>query len=280
MAFSFGCSNDQSLDGAVEVILYHVPNWTTDGRIIAHKETVRYRETFLSEKDPLPGSNEIVIMDADGQNEDTLFSTNEINISRLELSPSGNYVGMLADVDLLLYSIDGDLLKKIEPEPTLSHIKFSPDETKLYGSEYSSTMGFFSIPNLDILTQNEYGGSGIWLNNDQVLYRDKEILLGMFTLSTNERFLYPLNTVPEVYISSENLVLSLGSTERYEYILGESEEQITTFSYSPYNYSDFTNQQLSPDGKEIVMGAKDFLNFYGTGIYILDIENGGIIRLR
>jgi hypothetical protein len=280
MAFSFGCSNDQSLDGAVEVILYHVPNWTTDGRIIAHRETVRYRETFLSEKDPLPGSNEVVIMDADGENEETLFSTGEINISRLELSPSGNYVGMLADVYLLLYSIDGDLLKKIEPEPTLSHIKFSPDESKIYSTRYSASMTFFNISDLTVLAQNDFGGGGIWMDNDQVLYRDKVHEMGIYNFSTQEKTLMPVIIIPDVYLSSGNIVLSFEGSELYTYVLGDSDYSISNFSYSPYSYSDFTNQQLSPDGKEIVMGAVGPASFYGTGIYVLDIENGGGVFLK
>jgi hypothetical protein len=124
------------------------------------------------------------------------------------------------------------------------------------------------------------GGGGIWLKDSQVLYQDIGNKLGIFTYTSSERFLYPLNVVPEVYISSENVVLSLGSSERYEYTLGASEELSTSFSYAPYDYSDFTKQKLSPDGKEIVMGAYHFLSNQGTGIYILDIENGGIVRLR
>ena len=76
------------------------------------------------------------------------------------------------------------------------------------------------------------------------------------------------------------MIFGLNGSERYSSFLGEANYITSEFSYAPYDYSDFTKQKLSPDGKEIVMGAKDFLNFYGTGIYILDIENGGIVRLR
>jgi hypothetical protein len=280
MAFSFGCSNDQSLDGAVEVILYHVPNWTTDGRIIAHRETVRYRETFLSEKDPLPGSNEVVIMDADGENEETLFSTGEINISRLELSPSGNYVGMLADVYLLLYSINGDLLKKIEPEPTLSHIKFSPDESKLYGSEYFASMSFFDVPELNLLTQNEFGGGGAWMNLNTIIYEDTiDRTLSTYNLN-GDKILLNINLSPDVFINSSNTVFGFGGTEIKKFVLEDSDYSTNSFSYSPYDYSDFTKQQLSPDGKEIVMGVQGPASFNGTGIHILTIETNQWRRLR
>ena len=263
-----------------ETKTYHAPNWTPDGRIVAEVQVVKLQRTLISNSEYVGGYTGIVIMDKDGSNEELLFETPTGGVSRIEMSPSGNYVGVISGWVLDLYSSSGQLLQSIVPDPIVDHIKFSPDETKLYGSEFSVSMSFFDVPSLDLLLHNELGGSGIWHSNNTILYRDRDIVLALFNFSTSERFLYDLNMVPEIYLSSSGKVLSFGAGERYEYTLGESEETNTPFSYSPYNYQDFTNQQLSPDGKEIVMGAKSIFSNAGAGIYILDIENGGITFIK
>ena len=141
-----------------ETKTYHAPNWTPDGRIVAEVQVVKLQRTLVSNSEYVGGYTGIVIMDKDVSNEELLFETPGGGASRIEVSPSGNYVGVILGVGLYLYDSDGSLLKEIFPEPVLTHIKFSPDESTLYGSRYSAFMKFFDVPDLNVLVQNDFGG--------------------------------------------------------------------------------------------------------------------------
>ena len=121
---------------------------------------------------------------------------------------------------------------------------------------------------------------GSWIDNNSLIYGDTvDNKTAIFYLN-HEKVLLEQTLVPDVYVSSENIVFTLGSNKRHEFNLGSAETMSTSFSYAPYDYSDFTKQKLSPDGKEIVMGVQGPASFYGTGIHILTIETNEWRRLR
>ena len=263
-----------------ETKTYHAPNWTPDGRIVAEVQVVKLQRTLISNSEYVGGYTGIVIMDKDGSNEELLFETPGGGASRIEVSPSGNYVGVISGWVLELYSSSGQLIKEIIPVPLVDHIKFSPDESKLYGTRGYGEMNFFDIPELNLIEQNSFGGGGVWINNDSVIYEDTiDRTLGEYSLVSG-KILLNVNISPQVYNSSTDTVFSLNGTEIRVFVLGNTDYTTGNFSYAPYAYQDFTNQQLSPDGKEIVMGAKSIFNNAGAGIYILDIENGGITFIK
>ena len=265
-----------------ETKTYHAPNWTPDGRIVAEVQVVKLQRTLVSNSEYVGGYTGIVIMDKDGSNEELLFETSGGGASRIEMSPLGNYVGVIFGVGLYLYDSNGNLLKKILPDPVISDIKFSPDESKLYGTEYSDSMTIFLIPELGILNQNSSGGGGVWKNQDSIYFYQKRPVfkLSEWKINLDEIETLEISYGIDVYIPSEEIGFLLSGTELYIVNIRNTEVTTVPFSYSPYDYQDFTNQQLSRDGREIVMGAKSILNFHGTGIYILDIENGGITYIK
>ncbi|MGE4169635.1 MAG: hypothetical protein AB7F28_02830, partial [Candidatus Margulisiibacteriota bacterium] len=59
-----GCGDQIS-----ESTVYHVPNWTAEGKIIAWKSTVKTRKTLISNSEPAGGRDSIVEMNADGSGE-------------------------------------------------------------------------------------------------------------------------------------------------------------------------------------------------------------------
>ncbi|MGE4234666.1 MAG: hypothetical protein AB7F43_15260, partial [Bacteriovoracia bacterium] len=65
LAFVLSGCGDQISESTV----YHVPNWTADGKIIAWKSTVKTRKTLISNSEPAGGRDSIVEMNADGSGE-------------------------------------------------------------------------------------------------------------------------------------------------------------------------------------------------------------------
>lgn len=262
---------------------YHIPNWTSDGEIIALKRWMKHRKTLLSASEPVGFKETVVLMGPNGENERELFEIDAGSPQVLELSPQGNYVGLINGGLFMLYNRrTGALIKRIKPTPSITHFKFSPDETKIYGSEYYASMMFYSVPALLLLESNELGGAGVWKNENEVLVYHKELGgLGSYNLlnsTMTHLFSFPVYIMS--YVPSENMLYSLGAETVYKYELGAETYTESGFSWAPYEYRNFTRMHLSPDGKKIVMGAAD-PESEGTGIFILNTEtNGGITRLR
>ena len=80
-----GCGYD-----VTETTTYHAANWTSDGKIIARRLTLRHGKNLISNSIPLDGSEEIVVMNADGSGEHGLFSVDENIIKLIEMSPFGH----------------------------------------------------------------------------------------------------------------------------------------------------------------------------------------------
>ena len=96
-----------------------------------------------------------------------------------------------------------------------------------------------------MVDQNELGGRGVWIDNNSLIYGDTvDNKTAIFYLN-HEKVLLEQTLVPDVYVSSENIVFTLGSNKRHEFNLGSAETMSTSFSYAPYDYSDFTKQKLT-----------------------------------
>ena len=268
-----GCGYD-----VTETTTYRAANWTPDGQIIARKLTLRHGKNLISNSIPLDGSEEIVVMNADGSGEHGLFSVDENMIMLIEMSPLGNYVGYInGDGELKIYTRGGALVGRVKPDPPVTYFKFSPDETKIYGSEYAARMVFFSVPELAILYQNSFGGEGGFTNNENVFFYKTSGGAGgisLYTVSTGVVTEFHQGFIPEVYVASENAVYGLGSDKVYRYVLGGTGYETIPVSWSPYEANDFTGKHLSGDGGRVVMGAGGLV-FEGAGIHILDVANGG-----
>ena len=269
-----GCSFPEQ-----ESLSYSVPNWTSDGQIIAREVYVKTKDTLTSKGEMVSYRNSIVLMNADGSGVQELFEVNENGIQLIEMSPQGTYVGYINALgELKVYTRGGALVGRVTPDPPVTHFKFSPDETKIYGSEDTGAMSFYSFPDLEFLLSNELGGGGGFIDNNRVAYRNWEPHgVALFNSDTQEQTLFPVTFIPEVYVSSENAVYGLGADKVYRYELGAERYAEEVFSWDPYEYNDFTGKHLSPDGEKIVMS---YDSIEDVGIYVLTVENSQIQRIK
>ena len=151
-----GCGYD-----VTESTTYRAANWTSDGQIIARRLTLKHGKNLISNSIPMGSSEEIVLMNADGSGEHGLFSVDENMIMLIEMSPRGNYVGYInGDGELKVYTRGGELVGRVKPDPPVTYFKFSPDETKIYGSQDSSNIRIYRVSDFAILQQNDLGGGG------------------------------------------------------------------------------------------------------------------------
>jgi hypothetical protein len=261
---------------------YHIPNWTSDGEIIALKRWMKHRKTLISNSEPIGFRETVVLMGTNGENERELFRVELGSPKLLELSPQGNYIGLIDGAVLLLYDRDGNVLAQINPDPDVTYIKFSPDETMLYGSEETHNMVFFALPDLSELARNEFGGGGGFVDSVSVVYYDWNALkMALYNTETHSKTLQTVQLVPEIYSLVTNKVHAIDASILYTYELGAENYTEVGISWAPYKYGDFTGQHLSPDGGKVVMGATALFDKAGAGIYVLDVESGGeVVRIR
>ena len=271
-----GCGYD-----VTESTTYRAANWTSDGQIIARRLTLKHGKNLISNSIPMGSSEEIVLMNADGSGEHGLFSVDENMIMLIEMSPRGNYVGYInGNGELKVYTRGGALVGRVKPDPPVTYFKFSPDETKIYGSEGTGRMSFYSFPNLEFLLSNELGGGGGFIDNNRVAYRNWEPHgVALFDSNTQEKTLFPVTFIPEVYVASENAVYGLGSDKVYRYVLGAAGYETRPVSWSPYEANDFTGKHLSGDGGRVVMSWRG-AEASGVGVYTLDITTSEIRQIR
>jgi hypothetical protein len=226
--------------------------------------------------------NSIVLMNDDGSDVQELFEVNENGIQRIEMSPQGTYVGYVNALgELKVYTRGGTLVARVDfgYENSVQVLDFSPDETKVYLSFGYSQMLIYSVPDLVLLSSNELGGGGCWKDNNELLVYHKDLGgVGVYDfLNSTMTHLFPFSVNEMVYVSSENVLFSLGSSVVYRYELGAESYTEVGFSWDPYEYNDFTGKQISPDGEKIVMSYDSIEN---VGIYILTIENSQIQRIK
>jgi hypothetical protein len=272
-----GCGYD-----VTESTTYRAANWTSDGKIIARRLTLKHGKNLISNSIPMGSSEEIVLMNEDGSGEHKLFDVNENMIMLIEMSPRGSYVGYInGDGELKVYTRGGALVGRVKPDPPVTYFKFSPDETKIYGTQDFHNMVFYSVPDLIELDRNDFGGGGIFVGNDIVLYDDR-IAKEMASYRINEGKTLLGNTfpyTPQVYDSQSNTVYSLGADKVYRYVLGAAGYETRPLSWSPYAANDFTGEHLRGDGGRVVMSWRG-AEASGVGVYTLDITTSEIRQIR
>ena len=273
-----GCGYD-----VTETTTYHAANWTSDGKIIARRLTQKHGKNLISNSIPMGSSEELVLMNEDGSGEHKLFGVDENIIKLIEMSPQGTYVGYInGNGELKVYTRGGALVGRVTPDPPVTHFKFSPDETKIYGSEDYASMVLFSVSDLSVLSQNSLGGGGGFTDNENVFFYKTSSGSGgisVYTIANQQMEEFYQGFIPEIYIASENAVYGLGSDKVYRYELGAASYTEVGFSWGPYEANDFTGKHLRGDGGRLVMG--DAFENGGIGIFILNVESGsGIVRIR
>jgi hypothetical protein len=271
-----GCSFPEQ-----ESLSYSVPNWTSDGQIIAREVYVKTKDTLTSKGEMVSYRNSIVLMNADGSGVQELFEVNENGIQLIEMSPQGTYVGYINALgELKVYTRGGALVARMTPDPPVTYFKFSPDETKIYGSEDYASMVLFYVSDLSVLSQNSLGGWGGFADNENIFFYKTSGGSGgisVYTIATQQMAEFHQGFIPEVYVSSENAVYGLGADKVYRYELGAEDYMEEVFSWDPYEYNDFTGKHLSPDGEKIVMS---YDSIEDVGIYVLTVENSQIQRIK
>jgi hypothetical protein len=276
MGLLSGCSLPEH-----ESLSYSVPNWTSDGQIIARQVYVKTKETLTSKGEMVSYRNSIVLMNDDGSDVQELFEVNENGIQRIEMSPQGTYVGYVNALgELKVCTRGGALVGGVTPNPPVTYFKFSPDETKIYGSEDYASMVLFSVSDLSVLSQNSLGGWGGFVDNGNIFFYKTSGGSGgvsVYTIATQQIAEFHQGFISEVYVSSENAVYGLGSDKVYRYELGEESYTEVGFSWDPYEYNDFTGKHVSPDGKKIVMS---YDSIEDVGIYVLTVENSQVHRIK
>jgi len=269
-----------------ESTTYTVPNWTGNGRIIAGKEYMRSHSNLISNSVLDEARSSIVVMDADGGNEHELFEAGYSSL--IAMSASGNVVAYISG-RLHVMVNDGGWKEKWSVDineggaQNYDNIQISPDETKIYVSEGRYQFKVFAIDGR-LLTHQVIGGGGGFKSNTELIIQstgsldEGGALVSYFNLDSFQLIKTPYVKEPEVYLPSENSIVSDGGS----YFISKlflSTGSVTTYpiSYSPYSYTDFTGRHLSPDGTKVVMS---YDSVDDVGIYILDILQNRMDRLR
>lgn len=191
---------------------YHIPNWTTDGEIIALKTWMKHRKTLITNSEPVGLRETVVLMGPNGENERELFEISLGSPRLVELSSQGTYVAILSGTGLYLYNRNGDILKVLEIDLSAISLDFNLDETKLYVSIGYSDMLIYSVPDMVLEESNGFGGGGGFVDSINIVYYDWEnSKMSLYNTETDVKTLQPVQLVPDIYSVITNKVHTIGS---------------------------------------------------------------------
>ena len=268
-------------DVPIESKIYHYPNWTPDGRIIAIKNVIRETKGMWGNYDTTYDKSFITTISSDGATETDLFEISDYAYpSEVVCSPDGKKIGYIShpEYKLAIINYDGTGKYIIPGVSGVSHFDWSPDSTKI---AYSNDNGELHVFNIDGTNNNQIATSAeavAWRVGGGIAfeYLDNGYLyLGRINTDGTSKESYGNMSVYSPQISNNNNIiygLAMAAYRKLDVSTNPPKEEILI------NKIDFIKPRIAFDEKKLIGSDLDQQDI--VGIWIINIDGTGSKRLR
>ena len=286
-----GCEGEEELG-----VTYYTPAWMPDGRIVANadywytRKPDLYHQTYWT----TGRVNWVVVMDADGSNEQKLFKAD--TTTPICPDPTGTKLA----IGYQIWNLSGNLIAEV---PSLNDRYFKPDDWSPDGSKVIGTFEEGKIYVYDLKAKSiqlvaegmaedaswRYSPDGktiVYSKRDSYDKKTKQSHFSIYDFENGVTGSMQIDGKKPTYIPNKNQILVWSSdfvdTGNFEKDLAKSKRYISIYDLTTLKLvrqfpkpDNVLSWYISPDGHKLIYGVNNDI-----GIYIMDLETGKVTELK